>query len=1019
MSRSGFLGRPLGVLALFAALTLGGLFCWPRLGVELLPRLPYPRLTVITVYENAPPQEVEALVTRRLEGVLGTVAGLRRLESTSAEGQSQLNLSFDWGRDLGQAAAEVREKLDSLADQLPREAQPPLVLHYDPSEAPVVTLGLLGPGDGGAERELASQALKPRLETLPGVAAVRLAGGLTPEVQVEADLARLVAQGLELGRVVERVRQANLNSPAGELKLGRLMLPVRTVGRFQGLDDIPPVPLAEPREGAVLTLGQVAGVRAGHKDPLGFAKVDGRPAVLVMVLKEAGANTVEVSQRVAARAAELAAGLPSGWSLSVVDDQAPFISDALDQLRDAVLIGALLAFGVLLAFLRRVGAALLVVLAVPVSLLTTLGVMYLAGVELNLMSIGGLALGVGMLVDGSIVVLEAHQRHLARLGRPREAAEAALGEVRSGLIAATFTTVAVLLPVLFLGGLAQRLFADFAFTLISSLLTSLGVALFLLPAMLVWRGGGAGAAETRPLPGPSPRYGRLLDACLARPGRVVLVGVLALVLGGLGIYARGAALLPEVQAGRLLVRLVLAPESGLPLLLQAADQAEGYLRQQPEVQSLVTRGGVEPPDSDQGQPGEEPGRAHEVQITVQLRPGYGQGRDAAALMARYRQGLRKFAPTAEVLPAGNLAEPGREGLLPPQLVRLLGEDLDQLRALAAQLVERLGGLGGYAGVMAEGGQVSGQLQVKVDREAAATLGLTVEQVAREVRRAVQGEVAGKLLGPGRETDIRVRLRPQDRSEPASLGELPLAGPKEGLVRLRQAARLEPGQGPQEILRQERRRAVIVRGQVVDAAFSQGQDRALQAAAGLTLPPGCEVRPGQQAVALSQSLSGLLGALGLALMLIYVILVMQFESLRWPLVILLGLAPLVLGPAAALWLAGLPVTALVLLGGVVLMGMAVNTSILLVDYTNRLRREGLELGEALVRAAQVRRRPILMTTLTTVLGTAPLALGWGAGATLGRPLALTALAGLLVSLAVTLLLIPALYKLLAGGRGDGR
>ncbi|MFZ5584818.1 MAG: efflux RND transporter permease subunit [Thermodesulfobacteriota bacterium] len=1016
MSAPGFLGRPLGVLALFAALALGGLFCWPRLGVELLPSLPYPRLTVVTNYENAPPQEVEALVTRRLEGALGTVAGLRRLDSISAEGFSQMTLVFEWGRDLAQSAAEVREKLDSVADQMPREAQPPLVLHYDPSEAPALTLALMGPAGGGELRDLAVEVLKPRLETLAGVAAVRLGGGLVPEVQVEVDLARLVAQGLELGALVERIRQANLNAPAGELKLGRLTLPVRTVGRFDSLADLPPVPVRQPSDGAVVTLGEVAAVRAGHKDQEGFARVDGRPAVLLMILKEAGANTVGVSQRVRARADELAAVLPAGWSLAVVDDQAPFIADSLDQLRDAVLMGALLAFGVLLFFLRRPGAALLVVLAAPVSLLATLAAMYVAKVELNLMSIGGLALGVGMLVDGSIVVLEAFDRHRAALGEPLAAAAAALREVRSGLITATLTTVAVLLPVLFLGGLAQRLFADFAFTLVTSLLASLAVALFLLPAVLVWRGR-AGAAQTQP--GPARRYGAWLNACLARPWLPVALGLVAAVLGGAGLYTRGASLLPEVQADRVLVQLRLPPESGLGMLQEAADRAEAWLRDQPEVASLVTRGGVEPVEAGQGQPGQEPGRAHEVLITVQLKPGAGQGRAAGELMERLRRGLKDQRLPAEVLPAGNLAEPGREGWLPPQLVRLMGEDLDVLRRLAKDLTERLAGMGGYAGVMAEGAALSGQLQVRVDREAAAALGVSVQQVSLEARRAVAGEVAGKLISGGKETDIRVRLRPSDRSDPVALGELPLAGPKDGLVRLRQAARLEPGEGPEEVLRQERRRAVVVRGQVVGEPFSRGQERALRAAALLELPQGYEARPGVQAQALTESLAGLMGAMGLALMLIYVILVVQFESLRWPLVILLGLPPLALGPAAALWLSGLPVTALVLLGGVVLLGMAVNTSILLVDYANQLRAQGLAAGDALAQAAQVRRRPILMTTLTTVLGTAPLALGWGSGATLGRPLALTALAGLAVSILVTLFIIPALYKLLAGRGGGGR
>ncbi len=1027
MSQVSFLRRPLGLAALFAALALGGLFCWPRLAVELLPRLPYPRLTVLTTYEHASPQEVESLVTRRVEGALGTVGGLRRLESVSAAGSSQISLIFDWGRDLGAAAAEVREKLDASADQLPREVPPPLVLHYDPSEAPIITLGLTGPPGGQREpgdepeglalRRLASTSLKNRLETLEGVAAVRVSGGLAPEVEVLVDRGRLAAQGLDLGILVDRLNQANQNAPGGDLRMGPMELPVRTVGRFQNVEDVAATPLSE--DGSSLTLGQVAAVRLGHKDQTGFCRVDGRPAVLLALIKEPAANAVEVSRRVRETARELAAQIPAGWSLAVVDDQAPFVEDSLGQLRDAVLVGGLLAFGVLVAFLRRPGSAALVVLAAPVSLLSTLGFMYMARVGLNLMSIGGLALGVGMLVDSSIVVLEAYQRHLAQGPNPEGAARAALREVRGALVAATLTIVAVLTPVLFMTGLAQRLFRDFAFTLICSLLMSLATALFLLPALLVWLGGRGTAAAPggRGAPG-AGRYARLLERCLVRPGRVALLGAGATLLAGLGLMFMGAALLPEVSGGRLLVQLSLPSESGLPLLTQAVDRAEAYLRVQPEVQGLVTRAGSDPEEGSSGQEGGlEPGRPHQATLTVLLKPG--RGGDLQDLSRRWEEGCRQGGEpglVVESLPAGNLAEPGREGLSAPQLVRILGEDLDVLRGLAQEALAALRPDRHLVGLASDGDGLASQLQVLVDRPAAAQTGLSVSQVAKEVRRAVQGEVAGKLAQGEREIDIRVRLRPEDRAEPRDLDALLLRNPSGVVVNLGEVARVERGQGPQEVLRQERRRAVLIRGQVTGLPFSLGQDRALKSLDNLNLPGGYELRPGSQRLALTESLTALAGALALSLMLIYVVLVVQFESLRQPLVILLALPPVGIGPVAALWAAGIPLSALVLLGAVVLMGMAVNTSILLVDYTNQLVGQGMETGQALRRAAAVRLRPILMTTLTTVLGALPLCLGWGGASSLGRPLALTAVAGLAASLLATLCLVPALYLLLGRGRG---
>ncbi|MCB2186998.1 MAG: efflux RND transporter permease subunit [Deltaproteobacteria bacterium] len=1012
MREPAYLRRPLGLLALFLALALGGVFSWPRLPVELLPRLPFPRLTVLTVYENAPPQEVEALVTRRLEGVLGTVAGLRRMESSSREGLSVISLVFDWGRGLSEAAAESREKLDSVSDQLPREAELPLVLHYDPSESPVITLALTGPDQGTRPRILASTVVKSRLETLEGVAAVRVTGGQVPEVEVLADRARLVAHNLDLGRVVEGIRQANQNVPAGQVTTRGLEVAVRTVGRFKDYQEVASAPLTSGQEGRPVLVGDVARAVYGSKDPTGFCRVRGQPAVLVGVLKEPAANTVEVSARVRGALEHLASRLPGGFQLTVVDDQAPFVESSLGELQSMVWWGGLLAFGVLVAFMRRPGRALLLVSAVPLSLLATLGFMHLGGRGLNLMSIGGLALGVGMLVDSGIVVLEAMHRHQAQgLGR-LDAAARSLAEVRSSLISATLTTVAVLVPVLFMTGLAQRLFNDFAFTLVAALLVSLATALYLLPA-LVARGRDRGTPALDQGTGRLAEiYGRGLDWVLGHVWLTVLVSLAVSLLAGWLLLGRGAALLPEVSGGRLLVQLSLPPEVSLATLSHAVDQAEWRLLAQPEVEEVVTRAGVDPGDTAGG--GLELGRPNEAVLVVRIKPEAWGRRQSTELMERFRRELAQVAGvTAGVQPAGNLTDPGREGFKPPQLLRILGEDLGRLDQLAGQVRERLAKLPMLGDVGVDGVTEVPQLEVKVDRAKAAAWGITVSKAAQGLKRAVAGEVAGELLEGDREVDIRVRLEPRDRANPNQLALIPLLSSEGGMVSLGDVARMSTGRGPEEIIRQDRRRAAVVRGQVLTGAFSQGEAAAMHAAAQVPLPAGYELAPGVAQVALTESLTGLLGALGLALLLIYVILVVQFESLVWPLVILLALPPVACGPALALWLADMPLTALVLLGGVVLMGMAVNTSILLVDYTNQLRGQGLTPRQALAQAGRVRLRPILMSTLTTVMGALPLCLAWGGAGPLGLPLALTVVTGLTVSLAASLFLAPALYLALSG------
>jgi HAE1 family hydrophobic/amphiphilic exporter-1 len=1000
-----YLQRPLGVIALFIAALAAGLFCLPRLPVSLLPSLSQPRLTVVTRYEHATPQEVDSLVTRRLESVLGTVAGLRGLESISQQGVSRIGLAFDWERSLTDAAAEVREKLDAAIEQLPREAAPPLVLPYDPSQTPLITLALSGGKSGLLLRDLADQRIKPRLLTLPGVAAVGLMGGLTPEIQVLVDKARLAAYGLDLASVVKGIKQANLNSPAGELRMGQRNMPVRTVGRFQEPGQINEAPLAAGETQAPLTVDQVARVLRTHKDQTGFARSDGKDAVLVSVLKAQDANALEVSERV--KQVVLALNLPEEVKLEVVEDQAPIVEASLNELAKMVLMGGGLAILVLWIFIRRIGAALLVALAAPLGLFITFGLMNLFGVGLNLMSIGGLALGVGMLLDGSIVVLEAFERR-RKTGLTRlEAARQALHEVGGSLITGTLTTAVVLVPVFFMTGLSQRLFADFSFTLAASLIVSLATGLLLLPSLLVWRGedkspkAPASAAAEAPVPG----------AWLWLVRLKWLLAPLAVVIA-LGSYwlagQQGLSLLPSLGEDRLLITLKLPTGSGVERLLETVKQAEGVIRRNEQAGRLIVRAGRLEDDDLLGGP--QGGQDDQARLTLYPKPGA----DLAALAASLRGGLVELNEArVQVAAAGQASGLSGEGPDGPELVVLLSEERGALGEAAVSLARAFSSLGFIKSLEPYGLANKRQIDIKVQRENAALRGVSVSQIARSVGRAVQGEVAGQLLAGDRQIDIRVRLRPEDRSGMHSLEELPLASPQGGALLLGEAARLSPGKGPMEIIRRHRRPAAVIQGRMAGLPAGIGQERAYQAARGVELPKGVELKPGSGRRELLESIKDLGGALGLALALVYVILVVRFESLRWPLVILFGLPAAALGPALVLHYLNLPLDALVLLGAVVLLGVAVNGSILLVDLAGSLRASGMPGGAALARACKVRLKPLVMTTLTTVLGAGPLCLELGRAAGLSRPLALTVVSGLLTALIGTLILVPAIYALLGG------
>ena len=999
----GYLKRPLGVIALFAAALAAGLFCLVRLPVSLLPSLSQPRLTVMTRYEHATPDEVDSLVTRRLEAVLGTVTGMRRMESLSKQGLSRIGLVFDWDRALTTASAEVREKLDSAIARLPREASPPLVLPYDPSQTPLITLALSGDAGGLALRRAAEERIKPRLLTLPGVAEVGVQGGQEPEVQVLVDKGSLIAHGMDLAKVVEGVKKANLNSPAGELRIKNRNMPVRTVGRFVNPQQIATTPLITQGQ-AALTVGQVATVRYTHKDLTGFCRVNGKDAVLISVLGAQEANALAVSDAV--RQAVGGLGLAKGMKLTVVEDQAPLVAGSLEELARMVMLGGLLAILVLLVFLRRLRAAFLVALAAPLGLFISFGLMNLFGVGLNLMSIGGLALGVGMLLDGSIVVMEAFERHYRPGDSRLAAARLALGEVSGSLITGTLTTAMVLVPVFFMTGLAQRLFADFAFTLAASLLVSLATGLLLLPALLVWLGG-----KPRKLKAKREKSGGGFWFWVVR-----MKLVLALIALGLGYGAywhlaqQGVSLLPSLGMDRMRISLKLPGGSGLDNLQKAVDWVEKSVRENDPKARVITRAGRL--DSEDLLGGPQAGEEDQAGLTAYLPPGADPEASAGVLGRKLAQ---VQDAEVQVVPGGQVSglREGEDGRA--ELAVLVGEDRGKLISSAQALKKALAAQPYLEALEVRGLSSKKRIDIKVERQSAALAGISVSQVARTVGRAVQGEVAGQLLAGDRQIDIRVRLQESDRQGLHDLSELPLSTSQGGSMQLNQAATLSSGQGPLEIMRRHRRPALVLKGRIKGLPHGVGQEKALEAARKVKLAPGVELKPGSGRRELLESMRGLGGALLLALALVYVILVVRFESLLRPLVVLLGLPSAAVGPALALHYLKMPLDALVLLGGVVLLGVSVNGSILLVDLADRRRKQGMNGAVALAGAARVRVKPLLMTTMTTVLGALPLCLELGQTAGLSRPLAVTVVSGLITGMLGTLFLVPGLFALFTGVR----
>lgn len=1006
----------LAVVAVFTLFVIAGLIAWPSLPVELLPSLKYPRLVIVTSFGNASAEEVESLLTRPVEEAVGTVSGLRSMNSVSSEGTSSVVLRFNWGSNMSLAAAEVREKLDLVADQFPREAKLPIVFQYDPSDAPIVTLALTGAGDLRELHTNAKTVLKPDLETTGGVAAVRLSGGLVPEIQVLVNVGRLSAQSVDLKLVADRLENANINFPGGTLIKGTTELPVRTVGRFRSLDEIGRVSLGWGSQASSIQIKDVAGIEQSHADRTSVSRVNGRPAVLLGIVKEPTENTVEVSQRILTKLEELRRKVPKGAKLEVVDDEAPFVKQALKDLRTDMLWGSFLAFGVLLIFLRSLRSSVLILISIPVSVISTFALMSFFGVTLNIMSIGGMALGVGMLLDCSIVVLEAVHRKYVQVGDIFEATLSAVVEVGPSVISGTLTTMAVLVPILFMTGLAQRLFRDFAFTMGASVMMSLLVSIFLLPAIVV------ASRSAQRLPSVvtakvSPfdiAYRSALSRTLDKP-RFFLGACLVLIVGAaIGLYRLGFELLPKIDLGQFSINLTLPADSSLETVERTIDKAEASVRDLPRVKSFVTEAGSE--RGGKLEPVQQTRKQNEASISVQLEPeSFGSYSTDAAIqklreLTKGLQGVHvdfvfKQGPLARIL--------GITGS--PELLRVSGDDLATLRVLVDKVSANLKGSSALKDISCEGSIWTEHRRVLVDRYKAASAGVSVEEVANAVRWAIEGRSIGKYMTEDQDQDIRVRLSTKDSTTVEDLRKLPIRNGAHDITLLGNIAEVQPGTGPREIVRHDRRRTLVFHGNVAGKAVSQGQDEALRAARSTNLPEGYDVQSGAERFELMESVASLSTAVALAAMLVYAILVIQFESLLWPLVVFTALPLTIVGPAIALTASGSPVSVLVLIGAVVLVGIVVNMAILLVATINDLRRRGKDLRTAVVEGSAIRLRPILMTTLTTVFGALPVCLSQGGADQLNKPLALTLIAGLLASTVFKLFGIPVVYEIVGKTR----
>ncbi|MDH3600232.1 MAG: efflux RND transporter permease subunit [Candidatus Tectomicrobia bacterium] len=1037
--------RPVSTVMATIALLLFGLLALERLPVNLLPELTYPTVTIHTRLPEAAPAEVESLLSKRIEEVVGVVNNVVRLSSISRAGQSEVVLEFGWGTNIDLAVLEVRERLDRL--RLPVDAETPILLRYDPDLDPIMRLSLSGERDLLALRTLAEETIKRQLEVIDGVAAVQVNGGLEEEIQVEIDEARLARLGISLPQVIERLQQENIDLVGGAIHDGDARYLVRTLNAFTSVADIAALGVGR-RNGAPIVLRDVADVRQGQKDRRLITRLNGAETVELALFKRVDGNTVRVAEGVRQRLQALQATLdelPDAVRLQVISDQSTFIRDAIREVLKTAWLGGILAMLVLYLFLHNVRSTLIIGSAIPVSVIGSFFLMYLLDISLNILSLGGLALGIGMLVDNAIVVLESVERQRAPGVTRLQAAWRGTAEVGQAITASTLTTVCVFVPLIFVRGVAGQLFNDLALTVSCALLMSLTVAVTLIPmfaaigearagldgeepagpvvqrlavglralwrgvrrmaAPVVWVLRYVEAAFARALRLGMHGYLRILDWGL-RHRAVVLIVVLG-VWGGLAALGMqiGQTFMPELHQGVLIADVTLPIGTPLHSTADRVRQIERVALQHPRIVQVYS--GIGRQHRGGGVANSE--RENVAQLHLHLAPQL-VADDEARVLADLRRAVRTL-PGVRV----EFARPSYFSFAMPLEVEIRGHDLGQLRRVAQQWTEVIGGLDGLTDVRSSMAPGEPELQITFDRPKLAALGLDLADVATIIKQNVQGEVATALTRAERDVDIRVRAQPASLKSIAGIERLRINPRSAVPVPLSAVATLVVARGPSEIRHEDLQRVAVITASVQDRALGETVRDLRQQLQQRPLPVGLTARVRGQSAEMLAAFRSLVFALMLATFLVYLVLASQFESFVQPLIILFAIPLGMSGVVLALWLTGQSLNVLVGIGAVLLVGIVVNNAIVLVDYGNQCRQRGLERLQAIREAATVRFRPILMTTSTTVLGLLPMALGLGHGAELRTPLAITVIGGLLVATLLTLLLIPVAYSLVGGRR----
>lgn len=1000
-------------MAVMIVLILGVISIF-KIPVDLMPEVTFPRVTINTRYENVGSQEIETLITVPVEKAVSSVSGVDDVTSVSVEGRSQVRVGFGWGTNLDEAVSDVREKLDRLRDDLPQDADAPVISKFDANASPIMFIGISGDMDPVSLRQFVEKEIQYRLERLRGVASADVRGGLEREIHVDLHQDKMKALNLSFAEVISALRAGNVNLPAGSLDRAHLEVAVRTLGEFTSLDQIRKTVVAR-RGGISVHLEELATVEDSFKEIDHVVKINGRGAVIMSLLRQPLANTVEVVELAKQEILDINRDFPD-ITVTALRDNARYIRDAIANVRTTALWGAALAVLILLFFLRNIRSTFIIATAVPVSVVATFSLMYFQGFSVNIMSFGGLALGIGLLVDNSIVVLENISRHREQGADRGEAVLKGTQEVAGAITASTLTTLVVFLPLLFVPGSAGIIFKQLAWVVFFSLATSLLVALTLVPVLAyqllsrVHKTSGRGllgkyfALGERSLNFMDDHYQSFLAWSLNHRS-LIFIAVFALLAASLTLVPRiGREFMPKVDEGSITIYANMEEGARIEEMDVTSSAFEAVVRSEvPEAENVFShfgQFGFRARGKNQGHVhiwlGPRNTRVRSDEEIARLLRREAQAVPGVATRVRTRSGLYIFR---------RLGLSDNDNLE----VDIRGHDLEAAQRVAGQIKARMEQISGIVGVRInrQGGQP--EMGLHIDRDKIASLGISVATLAEAVKTSIGGTRATLYREGGDEFDIIVRLAKRDRRSLEGLPDLVIPTRTGRGVPLRSLARLEERRGPMEIHRMNQERVVSVTGEVSGRDMGVVMEELRESVKVIDLPPGFTLTLGGDFLEQQEAFQELRWGLLLALALVYMVMAALFEKFLDPLVIMFSVPFAVIGIILILLLTGTTLNVNSFIGIIMLTGIVVNNAIVLVDYINlKIREEGMTVRDAIILGGRTRLRPILMTTLTTMLAMVPLAVGLGDGGEVQAPLARVVIGGLATSSLITLILIPVLY-----------